>query len=159
MERVNSTLVKIYTPLIKSILRSPLHRLLSKNTMLITFTGRKSGKVYTTAVGYARNGDDIIFFKQSDNAWWRNLQGGVPVIARVKGKNLKAIGEIIEDQKAVTEGLMIYVQKLPQYAKFFLVTLDPDGRPNPEEVARAAQNRVMIRLQLAQGSSYTNREK
>jgi len=149
LERVNSALMKIYTPIVKLILRSPFHGLLSKNTMLITFTGRKSGKVYTTPVGYVRNGDEVIFFKQSHNIWWRNLRGGAPVTVRVKGKDLKAIGESIEDPKAVAAGLLAYLQTLSQYAKYFLVTLDPDGQPNPEEVARAAQNRVMFRVQLA----------
>jgi len=32
------------------LLRSPLHALVSKSTLLITFTGRKSGKKYTTPI-------------------------------------------------------------------------------------------------------------
>ena len=38
------------------ILRSPFHGILSKNMMLLSFKGRKSGKVYTFPVGYARDG-------------------------------------------------------------------------------------------------------
>jgi hypothetical protein len=33
-------------------LRSPLHGLLSNGMMLLTVTGRKTGKKYTTPVGY-----------------------------------------------------------------------------------------------------------
>ena len=33
----------MFNPLISSLLRSPLHRLLSKQIMLITYMGRKSG--------------------------------------------------------------------------------------------------------------------
>jgi deazaflavin-dependent oxidoreductase (nitroreductase family) len=151
VESINLMLVKIYTPIVKSILRSPLHGLLSKHTLLITFTGQKSGKAYTTPVGYIRNGDGITVFSRRHSTWWRNLRGGAPVTVRVKGQDLKAIGESIEDKKAVAAGLLAYTQKLPHYAKFFMVTLDPDGQPNPAEVARAAQNRVMIRVQLAKG--------
>jgi hypothetical protein len=39
------------------ILRSPLHRVLSKSTLLITLSGRKSGKLYTLPVNYVREGD------------------------------------------------------------------------------------------------------
>ena len=33
------------------VLRSPFHGMLSKGMMLITITGRKTGKTYTTPVG------------------------------------------------------------------------------------------------------------
>ena len=35
---------KLYNPVVNWLLRSPLHALLSKCTMLITFAGRKSGR-------------------------------------------------------------------------------------------------------------------
>ena len=56
----NLELSKIYNALMKSVLRSPLHGMVSKNFMLITFTGRRSGKVYTTPVNYVRDGDSIL---------------------------------------------------------------------------------------------------
>jgi len=46
-----------YNPIMKWILGSPLHRVVSKSTMLVTFTGRKSGKQYTIPVNYVREGD------------------------------------------------------------------------------------------------------
>ena len=36
----------------KFVLRSPVHGMVSKFTLLITFTGCKSGKTYTTPVSY-----------------------------------------------------------------------------------------------------------
>ena len=46
----------------KLILRSPMHGVVSKSMLLISFTGRKSGKTYTTPVGLLagrRPGDDF----------------------------------------------------------------------------------------------------
>lgn len=34
---------KLYNPLVSWLLRSPLHGVMSKSTMLVTFTGQKSG--------------------------------------------------------------------------------------------------------------------
>ena len=48
------------------LLRSPLHGVMSKRVLLVTFTGRKSGKAYTTPVSYMREGD-IVFF--TDSPW------------------------------------------------------------------------------------------
>lgn len=36
-------------PIMKGLLRSPLHRLLSGTLMLLTYTGRKTGTPYTIA--------------------------------------------------------------------------------------------------------------
>ena len=144
----NLKLSRIYNPITKSILRSPLHGIISKNTMLITFTGRKSGKMHTTPVNYIRDGDNVTVFSLRDRVWWRNLRGGAPVAVRVKGQDLKAIGESTEDKKVVAAGLLAYLQMSPKYAKYFQVTLDSSGQPNPEEVAQAAQNRIMIRVKL-----------
>ena len=67
---------------VKPLLRSPLHFLLSGSIMLVTFTGRKSGKVYTTPVQYFRDGDTIIFFTKTVRTWWKNLAGERPVTLR-----------------------------------------------------------------------------
>ncbi len=56
------------------LLRSPLHGLMSSRYLLITFTGRKSGKQYTTPVAYLGEGDTIIL--TTDSPWWKNLRGG-----------------------------------------------------------------------------------
>ncbi len=133
----------------KSILRSPFHDMISKNIMLITFAGRKSGKMYTTPVNYIRDGNDITVFSDRNRVWWRNLRGGVPVTVRVKGQDLKAIGEAIEDKKIVAAGLLAYLQMSPKNAKYFQVSLNPNGQPTPKEVDGAAENRVMIRVKLA----------
>jgi hypothetical protein len=42
------------------LLRSPLHGLLSKGIVLITFTGHTSGKRYTTPINYVREGDTVL---------------------------------------------------------------------------------------------------
>ncbi len=108
--------------------------------------------MYTTPVSYVRDGDNITFFSQRNRGWWRNLRGGVQVTVRIRGQDLKAMGESFEDKETVAEGLLGYLQKSPKLAKYFQVTLDSHGQPNLEEVTRAAQDRVMIRVQLASGT-------
>jgi len=44
-------------PVVKWILRSRLHRLLSAHLLLISVTGRRTGRVYTIPVGYHLRGD------------------------------------------------------------------------------------------------------
>jgi hypothetical protein len=42
----------VMNPFMKGLLRSPLHRLLSGTLMLLTYTGRKTGKQYTIPIDY-----------------------------------------------------------------------------------------------------------
>lgn len=51
---------KMYNPVVIWLLRSPFHGLIDKNTVLITFTGRKSGKSYTFPISYVRDGDTLM---------------------------------------------------------------------------------------------------
>ncbi len=139
---------RIYNPMMKSLLRSPLHGLISKNIMVITFTGRRSGKTYSTPVNYIRDDSGITVFSRRAGIWWRNLRGGASVTLRVRGKDLKGIAESIEDMKAVMTGLSDYLQKVPSHARYFKVTIDPTGQPNPQEIAKAPQNEVLIRIRL-----------
>ncbi len=48
------------------MLRSPFHGIVSKNIMLITVTGRKSGKKYTLPVSYVRDGDLVLCSTEHD---------------------------------------------------------------------------------------------
>ena len=56
----NLNLTNIFNPLMIWLLHSPLHKIASKNTLLITFIGRKSGKKYTTPVNYVID-SNVIF--------------------------------------------------------------------------------------------------
>ena len=131
------------------LLRSPFHSLFSKGTLLVTVTGKKSGKTYSVPVNYLRDGDILWVTSRRERTWWRNLKGGAPVRVLLAGHELAARGEAIVDEKEVTEGLGDYFQKAPQVAKYFKVRLDSDGRPSASDLDQAARERVMVRISLA----------
>jgi hypothetical protein len=77
-------------PLVRLLLRSPLHRLASGRLALITVTGRKSGREHTFPVGYERVGDtvEVPVLWPERKLWWRNLRGdGAPVRLRLRGED------------------------------------------------------------------------
>lgn len=134
-----------FNRIVKFFLRSPLHGLLSKSIMLITFQGRKSGRMYTTPVSYWRQGGRVLAFTRG--AWWRNLPG--PVTLRIKGQDLPGQAEpTAGDKTAVAGGLAGFLRAVPGDARYYNVKINPDGQPDPEQVARAAQRVVMIEIRL-----------
>jgi deazaflavin-dependent oxidoreductase (nitroreductase family) len=131
----------------KLVLRSPLHGMVSKTILLITFTGRKSGKTYTTPVSYSQSGDQLTLFTHA--GWWKNLPAGTTVSLRLRGRDLQGLTEpVVGDQQAIAAGLDAHLRQVPFDAKYYGVTFAEDHTPNPEEIARAAQNAVMIRIHL-----------
>jgi len=142
-----------YNPMMAWLLRSPLHGLLSQSTMLMTYTGRKSGKVYSTPMNYVRvreaEGDVFLTTSYRTRTWWRNLRGSVPVELKVQGQDLKARAEAVEDERGVVEGLSLFLQRVPSWAKYYNVKLDSDGGPNASDVAEAARTRVIVRTRPA----------
>jgi deazaflavin-dependent oxidoreductase (nitroreductase family) len=137
-----------YNPFLTMILRSPLHPLLSGNTLALTYTGRQSGRTYTTPVNYVRDGDRLLATSYRTRTWWRNLRGGLPVSLRLQGRQVQATGQVIEDEAAVTAALFAYLRQAPGWAKYFNVRWDAGGQLDRDDLARAAKERVMIQFWL-----------
>lgn len=139
---------RLYNPIVGSLLRSPLHGLMSGSTMLITFAGCKSGKNYTTPVNYVADGDDLLAVSRDERLWWRNLRGGGPVGVRVRGRTLKGVGEAMEGEEAVEDGgLLTVLRKVPAYRRYWGVRLDANGRPeHPQALTRISRTNVLVRV-------------
>jgi nitroimidazol reductase NimA-like FMN-containing flavoprotein (pyridoxamine 5'-phosphate oxidase superfamily) len=143
LQRISQRIGNVF---IGGILRSPFHAMFSKNTLLLTFTGRVSGKQYSTPVNYAFIGDELYIFSRKDRTWWRNLCGGAPVMFQLRGRTLTGWGEAFEDEAEVERGLMVYIQAVPHFAKYYEVSLDEEGRLKREDVARAAEPRILVKI-------------
>lgn len=136
-----------FNRIMSGLLRTPLHRPVSKTIMLITFTGRKSGKIYTTPISYAREGDKVTAFSRSK--WSRNLGGGAPVTLRIKNVEYSGQANLIADDKAaIAEGLRSFLRLVRFDARIYGVKFDKNGEPIWEDVQRAAEKVSMIQVQL-----------
>ncbi len=131
----------------KAVLRSPLHGMVSKGVLLITFTGRKSGKNFTTPVSYSQDGDLLYIFSHA--AWWKNLRPDEPVTLRLRGKDVPGLPETVAgDKTAIAERLAAHLRKVPSDARYYGVTFDDRGSPRADELEKAVQTVVMIRVRL-----------
>ena len=63
-------------------------RLVSRRIALVTYTGRRSGQVFSLPVGYRRRGNIVIIQVSIPDAkkWWRNFLGqGAPLSLNIGG--------------------------------------------------------------------------
>ena len=143
--KIPEPLFAVINPLMRMLLRSPLHALLSSSLMLVTYTGRKSGRTYSTPVRYLRTGDTIQAFTSQDTQWWRNLRGGLDVILTIQGEDLRFHATVIEhDVPKTREALLRYFMVFPQDAAYHDVKLDSDGCPVPADLESAAKHAIVV---------------
>ncbi|MET8756621.1 hypothetical protein [Lentzea sp. NPDC004782] len=63
-------------------------KLVRKGITVVSYTGRRSGKTFSTPVGYQRKGEvvDIQVMMPDDKTWWRNFSGeGGPLTLELDG--------------------------------------------------------------------------
>jgi hypothetical protein len=75
-----------YNPLVTWLLRSPLRRLMEGSTLLLTYTGRKSGRTFTFPISYAQTNGRVRLITGQQKTWWKNVSGGAPVQLWLKGQ-------------------------------------------------------------------------
>ncbi len=146
MAKLNLTLL-IGNPLMKLMLRSRWHWNASEELMLITVTGRKSGKRYTTPVNYVQDGNLLSVLTHAHRTWWRNLRGGAPVEVVLRGRKEKGMGFAYEGEAAI-ERFYRHLQLMPKFAPLFDVAVDAEGQPLRASAESAAAGKVMVEIVL-----------
>jgi hypothetical protein len=88
---------------VKGILRSPAHGILSNRLVVMTVTGRRTGKKRSFPVAYAEDGADHLRIHidwPEKKVWWRNLIGGAPVTVRLRNQVRHGHGVTVGDVKS-----------------------------------------------------------
>ena len=137
-----------FNPIMVWLLKSPLHGMISRGVMLVSVTGRKSGKMISTPTNYLRDGSTLWVISWRDRKWWRNLRGGAKVRVLLAGRSVEGRGQVIEDEVALAHSLFDYYRKVPQYAKYVKIGMDTAGLPISADCERVASSLVMIRIDL-----------
>ncbi len=139
----------VINPIVKALLRSPLHGLMSHNTLLLQFTGRKSGAVYVTPVSYHEVDGVVHCFTAREGRWWRNLEGGAPVVLTLRGRRRTGVARAVSDgSDTVRTALHDLLLAVPRDASHAQVALDAEGRPDPADLDAASQRLVLIQITL-----------
>ena len=144
----STRVLRTINPFVSTILRSPLHRVLSGSVLLLTFTGRKTGKRFTIPVGYTPEGDTLTLF--SSRSWYKNLRGGSPVVVYLKGRGRTGLAEVIKDREAELETAERLIAKygLKGAGRRIGLALDISPPPTKEELAAALDGYAAIRIVL-----------
>ncbi|GCE20826.1 nitroreductase/quinone reductase family protein [Dictyobacter kobayashii] len=81
---------------VTTILRSRWHSIRSSQLLLLTFTGHKSGKAFTTPIRYAQEGE--ILRMTVIYPWWKNLVEEATVHVLLRGQMRTGIAEVLPEK-------------------------------------------------------------
>ena len=144
----------LINPLVQLILKSPLHPIMSGTVLLLMYHGRKSGRNYQLPVQYVQDGKTVYILPGApeQKTWWRNLIGGAPVQLVIRRKVITGQAELLRgqaDEAAITNALGLYFRRFPASAKLHQVTANLDGSYAGEDLRRAAQAVILVRVNLS----------
>ena len=142
-KRRQIALFRTMNRLIRPLLASPLHGILSKRLMLLTYTGRRSGRRITIPIGYFDGEPGTVLALSSTTTWVSNLRDGRTVRLRIRGRDHDAVPTVLQD----TETFARFVEDSPGAAK--ITGLPADRKPTPEELHAAAQKAHLVKFRLA----------
>ena len=114
--------------------------------LLLTTTGRKSGKQRVTPLQYEEiEGDIYIASVRGTKAdWYRNIVANPEVRVRVKSRDIKGTGEPVTDPKPIADFLEIRLKNHPRMMGAILQREGFPKKPTRAELEKYAANRAMI---------------
>ena len=138
---------RVVSPVMKTVLRSPAHRLLSGSMLVMGFDGRRTGKRYDIVVGY-REHDGVVEIV-SPRTWWRNLQADEATVeVTFRGQRHRGRPEVHRGDETVVDVYRRLMTDSPSTARIYGVSRDPDGTVNEASLRVAVGDCAVVRVQL-----------
>ena len=120
---------RLVNPLVRLLLRSPLHRLLSRSLMILSYQGRKTGRWHSLPLHVRPRPPRPLHHLRParPQVWWRNLRQPTRVRLPLQGRDLTGTATASSDPEVVAPGLRRYLTRYPQTAKPLAIRLEPNG--------------------------------
>lgn len=141
---MSSTAHRLANAVPRLILNSPLHPLMSRRYLVLTFLGRTSGRTFTVPVAYLEDGGRLLI--STDSRWQHNVSHGEHVSVRLCGRTISGTSTRVQDPAEALEALRSLVA-LPGYAKAAGVRR-VDGQVPLSELERAREERAVLAIEL-----------
>jgi len=139
-------------PVCAAVLRSPLHSLLSRGLLLLTVTGRHSGRRYSIPVGYQQDGDGVVVIvsEARRKQWWRNYYQPAPVELRLRGEQRSGVAErVAPGSDRFRELADQTLRRVPYLRRVFRVDgYDPRAGLTADQLDRLGEEIAIVRIRL-----------
>lgn len=141
-------LLRRLNPLLKAILRSPMHRLASRDLLVLEYTGAKTGQRRSLPLSYVEH-DRRLYLCTRSSLWWRNLRSQPEVALWLRGRHVTATAHVVEPTSVeARDALRAFLTRNPRTGEILYEVRSVAGRPCEEDVVREAPRSIVVRMQL-----------
>lgn len=141
-------------PLVVAILRSPLHGLLSKDLLLLTYVGARSGRRLVLPLSYVEI-DGRPYLCTRSSLWWRNLRVTPGVELMLRGRRVAAVADVLDaTSREALAGLRAFLTRNPRTGEMlYEVRTGADRRPLEADLEREVARSIVVRLDVDDAST------
>ncbi len=148
LRRIQARLFRVVNVPMRAVLGLPVPTPLGRRLMLLTLTGRKTGRTYRQPVSYVRDGETLL--TPGGGKWKLNIEDGCAVPVRLRGRDLEVVPQVIGDVDEVDRLLGLMATQSPMVKRFVAVPQGPDGHFDRERLEVAIRHGFrVIRWNLA----------
>lgn len=116
--------------------------------MLLTLTGRRSGRIYTIPVQRHQSGDELIV--AAGGTWRVNLRGNPSVRLTLDGRERTGRAELEEDPDEVAKAYKQLLEHPGAKPRDMGLKVNVDRPPTAEEIKPAVAQRAIARIRLGE---------
>ena len=140
----------LLNPVMRGLLRSPLHGVASGNIAILHFRGRKSGRWLETPLSYMREGNTVRLLSNTNTRWWHNLRGGpVEVQLEIQRSRFPGTATLHEgDSEAARAGIRKFIAAVPRDAKVYGLALDGSRQLVESSLAEKISDLALVEIEL-----------
>ncbi|MFK7974705.1 MAG: hypothetical protein AB8C02_01125 [Halioglobus sp.] len=143
--KIPEKLFVVINKIVRVILKSPLHGIMSGSFMLMNYRGRKSGKAFSTPVRYMRTDNGVRVYTAEHTQWWKNMLSGTEVSLIIAGTTETFRPSVYDRDPANNRELLIeFLTLYPQDAAYQDIRLNKDGSLNEADLDAAAQKSIVV---------------
>jgi hypothetical protein len=137
-------------PVMRGLLHSPVHGIISQNIGILHFTGRKSGRALSTPLSFTREGNLVRLLSNQNTRWWHNFRGSdAPVQVELARESYPGTARLFEgDSAELREGVVKFLTSLPRDAAIYGIKLDKNKVPVEASLAAAAPQLILVEITL-----------
>ena len=134
--------------LVVAVLRSPLSPAVDGRLLLLTVTGRKTGRSYAVPVQYAAGPLYLWVWpgNPEQKTWWRNLVVPAAVTLRLRGAEVVGVARVVDgavEPREAERGLLVYASRFPRTARHIV-----GDELTRERLRRAAAEILLVRIEI-----------
>lgn len=116
------------------------------SVMVITTTGRKSGRPFSTPIGFVRDGANYVALTRGGNErsnWYLNLRANPRATLEIQGRRLNVRAEFIEAEADRQHAIRLYKE---QRAEILGMASGAGRSATPEQIEEAFLTRLFVRF-------------